>query len=313
MENFSINEDLIVRWLNNELTEEELEQFKATKDYNYYKRIINETDSWTLPEVDLSKSYQLLSEKKSNSKKNGKSVFMSFTSWKLGVAASLLILIGYFTYSFFQNSDTVTFKTLAGQTEEIKLPDGSIIYLNAGSEISYRRKKWKTGRKVRLAGNAYFDVVKGGAFEVVSEHGSVSVKGTEFEINDGSSFYTVACLEGRVEVEVIASDVKVTLDSSDVVSYTREKGIYRSKTGRKKLRSWANNKSSFTNAPLSQVFSSMEKQFDVTIDISAIDKNRKFTGEFLHSSIETALKMVCTPMRITYTIKDKKITLKPMN
>lgn len=309
MEELSDKEKTLIRWLNGELSEEELLRFKTTDEFKYYKSIVSETSTWQLPLLETTASYNRLKEKKEASKK-GRSLFMNLGGWQTGIAASLLLVACFVIYTFFIKSDLAVHTTLAGETSQIELPDGSIVYLNAVSEISYRKKEWKRKRKIKLKGNAYFDVQKGGDFEVESDHGTVAVKGTEFEINDGSGFYMVQCLEGRVEVNLLAANETVVLDSSNVITYTRKKGLHRSKTARGKHRSWANGKSSFTNAPLAQVFEAMKKQFNIEFNFGNVALEQKFTGEFVHSSIETALKMVCVPMQIEYEIKGNKIALK---
>jgi len=72
---------------------------------------------------------------------------------------------------------------------------------------------------------------------------------------------------------------------------------------------WRDGKSVFTNTSLIEVFAAIERQFDVTIEISRINANRKFTGFFSYEQLENALEQVCYPMNIKYTIEGRTVQL----
>ena len=107
-------------------------------------------------------------------------------NWRIvgAVAASIVLIMGLFSWNR-QNSTTTLMAY--GQVRDIALPDGSVVSLAPGSEISFRPKKLSSGgvRKVSLKGKAFFEVehVETRPFEVRSEGGFVKVLGTKFQVD----------------------------------------------------------------------------------------------------------------------------------
>ncbi|HHV02392.1 MAG: FecR family protein [Bacteroidales bacterium] len=98
----------------------------------------------------------------------------------------------------------VIFKTPSGQKAEIVLPDGTHIWLNSESVISYSADYNKNKRKVNLVGEAFFDVAadKENLFEVYTENVCVRAYGTSFNVkaykeDDRSD---ISLLEGQIDV-----------------------------------------------------------------------------------------------------------------
>lgn len=99
--------------------------------------------------------------------------------------------------------------TACGNTHEIKtdenynavlLPDGSQLYLNHNSSISYDKNF--NPRTVNLSGEAFFTVVPNTSeFTVVTEHGTITVLGTEFNVKTTSDQVAVDVKKGLVELK----------------------------------------------------------------------------------------------------------------
>ena len=82
----------------------------------------------------------------------------------------------------------------------IQLPDGSLAYLNANSEISYRKSFDK--RTVKQRGEVFYSVVAGGSpFVVETENGRITVLGTEFNVKTTTDALEVEVEEGLVELK----------------------------------------------------------------------------------------------------------------
>lgn len=88
------------KWLNNQLTEAELNDFKASEDYSLYVKIIEETDKLQAPSYNLNSAFKQLKEKRTVNSN-------SPNRWRyLNIAASLILLIGAFTYFNFFSETT---------------------------------------------------------------------------------------------------------------------------------------------------------------------------------------------------------------
>lgn len=98
-----------------------------------------------------------------------------------------------------------TLSTGRGETYEVKLPDGTRVWLNSASSLTYAANLNQNGkRSVQLAGEGYFEVAKDKAhpFIVSTERQTVEVLGTHFNINsytDESAIVTTL-IEGSVKV-----------------------------------------------------------------------------------------------------------------
>lgn len=93
-----------------------------------------------------------------------------------------------------------------GGEYNVELADGTLVYLNAESELQYPVTFIGESREVTLRGEAYFKVTKNNEkpFIVKSEGLSVQVWGTEFNLNtlNQEGYYAATLVEGSVEVKV---------------------------------------------------------------------------------------------------------------
>ena len=116
---------------------------------------------------------------------------------KYAVASVVLLLVGV---TLFMKFNTQTIISNKGEHLSYILPDGSVIELNAETEISYKPYWWKFNREIKLTGEAFFDVKKGKKFNIISENGITEILGTSFNIYARDLDYQVFCKTGRVKV-----------------------------------------------------------------------------------------------------------------
>ena len=98
-----------------------------------------------------------------------------------------------------------TLSTDKGETYQVKLPDGTMVWLNAASSLKYAANLMDHGkRRVTLQGEAYFQVAKDKAHPFIVESGSqqVEVLGTEFNVNayKDEKVFRTTLLEGSVRL-----------------------------------------------------------------------------------------------------------------
>lgn len=102
-----------------------------------------------------------------------------------------------------------TLSTAKGETYKVRLPDGSLVYLNAASSLTYTSSLIEHGRRtVRLRGEGYFEISKDKEhpFIVRTDNQDVEVLGTHFNINAYEDEQVVATtlIEGSVKVSMHA-------------------------------------------------------------------------------------------------------------
>jgi len=115
--------------------------------------------------------------------------------YKLAFAASVLIILGV---TGFMKLYTKTVFAPSGQHLTLSLPDHSTIELNAQSTVTYHPYWFKFRRTITLDGEAFFMVMHGNQFKVISSRGQTSVLGTSFNIYSREDSYSVTCFTGKV-------------------------------------------------------------------------------------------------------------------
>ncbi|MFD2565076.1 FecR family protein [Aquimarina rubra] len=295
-------EDLITKWLNNEqLTKHESEAFEQLNAYDSYIKISETAKKFSAPDYDVESNQEKLKEQLS--KRKSPAAKTSFPKILFRIAAIFVIGIGLY-FSYFKDYDT-TINTIASEKSTHTLPDESKIRLNALSSITYDDKNWDSERKVLLKGEAYFNVAKGKKFDVHTSLGVVSVVGTRFNIKQREDIFEVVCYEGVVSVTV-EGQTKF-LRAGDALELISNEIIEKKITDKEPK--WYYNKSYFYKTPFARVLKEFEWQYGVTVKTKNIDPSIFFTGNFVHSDIQTALKSITIPMRLKYMIDNKTVTL----
>ena len=292
-------DDLIKKWLDNDLNAEELEAFKMLEDYNALVKLNTSVKHLKAPEYNVSEELEKVMQHIKTTKKSTRWIPMLTR-----VAAIFVLCFGVYYYT--TTLDT-TISTLASQKQTVELPDASSVSINALSSISYNKSKWNDNREVQLDGEAYFKVAKGSKFDVVTKAGTVTVLGTQFNVNQRNDYFEVICYEGLVGVAYNNTNTK--LYPGDRLLLLDGKLIATEKENLT-APSWIDNHSLFKILPYKNVVAEFERQYNVTVDLKGIDDSQLFTGSFTHNNMEVALKSITLPLHLTYSKKDHTITLK---
>ena len=293
-------EKLILKWLDNNLSAEEQEAFKALKDYDELTKLNRHLKGFKPNAYDPKKELQeVLTQINSIKAKQN-----TWLRPLMRVAAVIAICFGVYYYTTTLNTTVTT--AIAEEKTEV-LPDASTVILNAKSTIAYNKSHWEKERKVKLDGEAFFKVAKGKTFSVHTKNGTVTVYGTEFNVKQRDDFFEVICYEGLVGVTYNTKETKLRPGNSFLV--IDGKIIAKEKENRS-TPSWLNNESAFKSIPFNQVVAEFERQFNVTITLVNIDSSQLFTGSFTHENMEIALKSIALPLQAKYSKENREIILK---
>ncbi len=298
-------EYLIKKWLTGELTDAEFEVFKELDEYGTHLKILEGASYFKASEVaevaDLDAFYTKLNSNKR--KQHSTSFFKPF----LKIAAILVVLVGLGSL-FLLNNNNVSIETSVSEKTSVELPDASKVVLNSKSEITFNKRDWKKKREVSLEGEAFFKVLKGSSFDVVTNAGTVSVLGTQFNVKSRKGYFEVHCFEGLVHVQY--NGFVKNLPAGGTFKVVN--GIVTSDTDAtsEKAPQWISNVSSFKSVPFYEVIKEFERQYDVAFSLENIDASRIFTGGFVHTSLEDGLKSITLPLDLKYSIdSSNSITL----
>ncbi|EAY31602.1 FecR family protein [Microscilla marina] len=220
-------------------------------------------------------------------------------------AASVIILLG--TFFIFRSMTSSTPLTVAstqlGEQKSIALPDGSMATLNADSRIIYQTDNWDQNRNVELNGEAFFQVKKGSEFQVNTAVGKVEVLGTSFNVYTRQKDFKVECMTGKVKLTTATRNASLVLTPGMGSKLEGEK-LKPYQFDKTNASNWRTGDFQYQETPLKQVFDELARQFNVKIEYKTDVKNRLYTGFFSNKDLASALKFICDPMSLKYTIKN---------
>ena len=291
---------LLAKWLNKNITNEELTELKSSSEYATYIKIAEATSKLKIPSFNIDANFKAIS---SQIKLKDKVIRLKPSATFLQIAAVIALL---FTVYLFINSLDTTIETKITEKQYFLLPDDSKVVLNANSTINYNKKDWKKSRELTLNGEAYFNVSKGKKFLVITQLGIVNVLGTQFNVLARDDNFYIKCYEGLVSVSFNDTIIKLSAGKKLKI----ENGVlikhYKNNTSSP---GWIANESSFENTTLAIVLKEFERQYPIKITTKNINVNKRFSGSFTHNNLNLALKSVCDPLNLSFTINGEDVTI----
>lgn len=188
-----------------------------------------------------------------------------------------------------------------GIRSHVVLPDGTKLWLNAGSQLRYGIPFTRRNREVELAGEAFLEVAKNelSPFVVKAGNAEVEVLGTQFNVSayPGSDRIEVALKEGRVRFSVPddAGSVKsCEMKSNDFMQFNMEnqKASLRN-TNIEKYIAWHKNIMILDDTPMEEVVRLLEQWYGVKVIIRDESiKKYKFTTTFDNEPLFRVLELL---------------------
>lgn len=284
----------LAKWLNNDLSDAELKEIQQDDDFMLLEKI--KTHS-SLLEASAFNKQKMLSEILATKKEP--KVVPLYKNTLLKIAAIIVLCFG-FLFSLYQfNNETI----LASSKMNVTLPDNSLVALNENASVEYNKLFWSFNRKVNLNGEAYFKVQKGEKFQVITQNGTVSVLGTQFNVKAKNEIFEVTCYEGKVKVE--ASNQTSILTKGMVVSLNQNK--LATSTTTLAQPSWKNEavEITFENEKLNVILTEIEKNYNVKITTNA-SSEQTFTGKIPTHDLDVALQIIASTYHLEILTNDSK-------
>jgi transmembrane sensor len=230
-----------------------------------------------------------------------------------------------------------------GGKSEVILPDGSMVKLNAGSNLTYSGHFGLHERIVMLEGEGYFEVETNPELPFVVEASNLKIKafGTKFNVKayPEEEEITTTLIEGVVKIEGV--NIDLTLEPSQKVTYIKaryrqvipEEGKIEAEeeagaVGKKveviepprlllaknintrEITSWKDGFYIFSNEKLISLAVILERKYDVSIKIESEElMNHRFTGTFHHETLEQILSIINMSAPISYKIDNGVVTI----
>lgn len=180
---------------------------------------------------------------------------------------------------------------------QIVLSDGSKVWLNSASSITFPAAFSKTERRVTITGEAYFEVAKnkGMPFRVVAGKQTVEVLGTHFDINAYAD-------ESAIKTTLVEGSVKVSADSqSATLSPEQQSSVFYNKPGKigintvdtDDILAWTTGHFQFEKAEIPLIMREAARWYDVEIKYEGEVPQRRFTGSISRNvNLSELLKML---------------------
>ena len=221
----------------------------------------------------------------------------------VGIAASIALLIALGSFSWFF-SKTVNCPT--GEHFVAELPDGSVVEMNAASELKYFPVRWIVSRNLVFEGEGFFEVEKGKKFVVKSAYAKTAVLGTSFNIYSRDDLYKVACVTGKVRVTASNRESVILNSNQQVVLRLGEELKKLEALKKEEIISWRNNMFLFTATPFHNVIKEIERQYGISVSIeNGLDGT--LTCNFnRRSDVEEVLALVCKPLGYKFVKQTEK-------
>jgi len=196
-----------------------------------------------------------------------------------------------------------------GQQTKVDLSDGTVVWLNSNSSISFGDLIGQRVRKVSITGEAYFDVARDEKrpFIVSTPDFDVKVLGTSFNVNTYGPSKSVLLVKGSVRIQ--QNGARYDIVPGDCFSYDTN-------TGRKNVEkvdpdnfiSWTNGYLEFTNMDLKSALTQLESFYGKKFDFDAQKAEKTIiSGKLeLREGIEVALENLKNSSIVKYRIDENK-------
>jgi ferric-dicitrate binding protein FerR (iron transport regulator) len=282
----TIFDQLVYKYLEGKLESHEYEEFMALlQSDDNYSRFEYLKQNWIPSENKNSiANWQRFSYRLAKIPTSTKRVMLNY--WQSGVAAIFIVGLLVSTFYFYQKSEafiagSTVIKTPRGEKSNVQLPDGTEVWLNGNSTISYQSFS-KANREVQLEGEAYFKVKHQDniPFTVTTSRCQVKVLGTEFNVMAYEMFNRneVTLFKGSVELKTEKGSSLLKVGQRFIID---DNGQYVRPADLQQTFCWVENKFDFHNIPFEELIMRLENWYDVDIEYNAEKfANSEFSGTF---------------------------------
>ena len=295
-----MNQDVIYRALRNEATPEELEQVEQwyAENPEEFQRCVDEAHL----QIDMMELYGEQMRPTNWIVSHWKSI-ARFALQAAAVLAIGLFVGGYIgrerTYEQFSGQIN-TLQVPYGQRLGLTLPDGTDVQLNSGSVIEYPSVFSRDVRRIRLSGEAVFDVThdEDHPFVVETFASDIRVLGTRFNVvaDEKRGRFSTALFEGKVRItnKLDPAQKEIVLNPRDVANLASGR-IFVEPIIDPEILCWTEGLVSIAGLPFDELMEKFEQAFDVEIrlEINTLPDIRNVSGKIrVNDGIDKALRIL---------------------
>lgn len=243
------------------------------------------SDAETLPtEISFDRNKDMIFGRKNDDNHKDKIGYRSRkTLVFLSIAASVLIILSLGIYTLINGLNPSQNFVLLTQDNIARyvLPDSSVVVLNKNSRLTYSDRFVANNRKVKLEGEAYFDIRKHNRKRFVVEVGNseIEVWGTKFNVNacNATESITTTLIEGVVLFRGGGQE-RLMQPDQQLTYYPKQGFIKNVKVDACLSVEWKDHVSRYTSIPLSELILHIEEHYNVEIVLADKYKDMRVSG-----------------------------------
>lgn len=227
-------------------------------------------------------------------------------------AIALLVLLPWAAYrqgaeALRNRLGNITMQTPPGAKTRLSLPDGTEVWLNAGTRLTCSQGFGVTDRHVSLTGEACFSVARNERlpFEINSRELGLKVLGTRFNYAAYPDEPTIRVdlIEGSVSLRNNADGSLMTLKPGERMTYNRvSRQMTRRNIDASMTAAWRKGRLHFDETPLSEIAVALSRTYGRKVSVEGRIRNRRFYGSFdtNRNSLEDVLRMISKTNKVKY-------------
>ena len=327
-----MKEETIIAYLNNGLSATEMAELEkwirhSNENRNTFEQVKmiwdNSRVDFSNVEIDSGKAWDRICNSIPEAVSSPKKLSNRSTGNYLRIAATVVVLLGIAYLSSrlignrVLNGQEWTSVSTGADRSDVGLPDGSHVWLNKNSTISYPERFRHRLRKVRISGEAYFDVMKekGIPFVVSTGKSLVEVLGTSFNVESGevNDEVIVTVVSGKVSLSERENPVNsIILEPGERgILYTSGNRLEKGMNSDHNFLAWKTGILTFRSAAMAEVCTALTDYFGIPVipDPQADWDDIRLSATYDNKSLEDILKILALTLNISYGSANGTITL----
>lgn len=319
-------EDIIVRYLNGQASDEEKQRLLAwLRAHEDNRKLFSELQTvWQIadrhadPAEEAQMAFNRFIRRIDSHEMGRRKEIRTLSAKWMAAAAAIIVLLSAGSFWVGRSKSPApqrmyTVVMSKGCKGPVLLPDSTVVWLNGNSKLTYPEVFADKERNVTLEGEGYFEVVKNQAapFHVETRGMKIKVLGTRFDVKNyaGSSVIGASLLSGSVEVELTETRQLTRLKPNQQIRYnTADRSVSIEEVDAREQILWVNDQLELSNERLSDVLRKLSYWYGLEFIIAPdVDTKQRLSFVVRKESEEELLDILTQISSIRYTRKGDKV------
>lgn len=245
-----------------------------------------------------------------------KIVWMNVMKYAAAILVTMVVSVFSAYYFYSSESDVKNFVVYAdkGRRSNLVLPDGTKVWLNSDSKLEYDNTYGVKERKIRLTGEAYFEVAKDKEHRFLVSTGLMDVEalGTAFNVQSypNEDEITTTLLEGKVKISTPGQEA-ILLPNQQACFGKSSNGLSVIEVENAKYsNSWTKGEFAFNGATLEEIANELSRMYNMEIKFDSDEiKEYNFSGVIKNNSLTNVLEIISLTSPVVYEVVNDSIIL----